>query len=80
MVFWEIAIIDDTYVCDMSSKIDCFDIQTKKPINDCAAYQNDDVICFTFVFKFAAGFGSAGGLITLAILFTKMVSKWLIQK
>lgn len=81
MLFWELFLIQESYVCD-DRNIDCFYVISPTnvtPITNCKLYEESDeegtVLCFTFVYRITTGFAATGGMITATILMTKITSK-----
>ena len=81
ITFWSVFLIDETFACDPG--LDCYpvtDDDDKKPlqhtpITDCSEFDTLDnvtIFCYQFVFRYAEGFGAAGGLVTFSILLFKL--------
>lgn len=78
--FWDTFLVEESFGCNPG--LDCFplrenDLQTLSytPIQSCSDYElidNVTIVCYRFVFKYAEGFGDAGGILFLAINIMKM--------
>ena len=75
--FWGSFLVEETFACDPG--IDCFardpgsfGITDRQPLINCTDHENDTIICFQFVFDYAAGFASMGGFLAVAITCLKV--------
>lgn len=81
VTFWDTFLVEESFGCN--PELDCFPVQendrstvlSPTPIQNCSDYElMDDVttVCYRFVFRYAEGFGAAGGILYLAIKIMKM--------
>ena len=81
VTFWAIFMFDETFACD--SGLDCFgfDKDSGNRISDlplgtnCSEFESRDnvtITCYIFVFRYAEGFGAAGGIIVFAGVMLKV--------
>ena len=73
--FWASFLVEETFACDPG--LDCFFLSpssfgvehTRLPLTNCTDLdQNATVVCFQFVFDYAAGFASMGGVFVVAVV------------
>ena len=80
ITFWVIFLVEESFGCD--PRLDCFprqdnnsELLSHTPIQNCSDYDLTDnvtIICYRFAFRYAEGFGVAGGILVFAASLMKM--------
>lgn len=83
--FWGVFLIENSYTCDPA--LDCFPIDAEHgnlqndPIVNCSDFNTNDnitILCYQFVFRFAAGTAFLGGLLAFTAIFIKLLGSLLV--
>ena len=69
LTFWNVFIIEETFSCDPG--LDCFKVNGSIPTNCTDLQEDEEIICFTFVFAIGRAAGTAGGILTLSAFIVK---------
>ena len=83
--FWGVFLIENSYTCDPA--LDCFPIDAEQgnlqndPIVNCSDFNTNDnitILCYQFVFRFAAGTAFLGGLLAFTATLIKLLGSLLV--